>query len=98
MGSSQGSTGRWTAGSMSTQSSQVCVGLCGCVEVIIIKQDELPECLQLIHDWAKDYSVVHRLIPLSTFLQIRTPKQFQAASEFCKMSGLVCSYGLYQVH
>ena len=64
---------------------------------ILFSQDEVPESLQLIHDWTVDFSLGHKLIELATPLQVLTPKQYKAASEFCKMSGLLCSYGLYQV-
>ncbi|XP_019864502.1 PREDICTED: uncharacterized protein LOC100641450 isoform X1 [Amphimedon queenslandica] len=71
----------WAPGSVSTQSSQ----------------DDLPDGYQLVHEWNVDFSPWHRLIELSSTLQIHEPKQYRAAAEFCKMSGLLCSYGLYQV-
>ena len=63
----------------------------------LFSQDEVPESLQLIHEWTADFSHDHKLIELATPLQVLIPKQYKAASEFCKMSGLLCSYGLYQV-
>lgn len=64
---------------------------------VFVLQDELPESFQLVHEWNVDFSSVHRLIELNSCLQINEPKQYKAAAEFCKISGLLCSYGLYQV-
>ena len=60
-------------------------------------QDDLPDGYQLVHEWNVDFSPWHRLIELSTILSVHEPKQYRGAAEFCKMSGLLCSYGLYQV-
>lgn len=37
------------------------------------------------------------LIRLATKCNLHQPMQFTASNEFCKLSGLLCSYGLYQV-
>lgn len=68
-----------------------------CVIVRVLLQEELPEGYQLIHEWTADFSSIHKLIELSSCLQVHQPKQYKAAAEFCKISGLLCSYGLYQV-
>lgn len=67
------------------------------LSVLFILQEELPESAQFTRDWYTDFTNVHRLIPLNTPIENMQPKQFKGASEFCKISGLLCSYGLYQV-
>ena len=89
--SSQGSAGGtidssqgsvgWTQYTVSTQSSQ----------------DELPECLQLTHDWTTAFLCEHKLLDIGVAVNVQVAKQFCAAAEFCKISGLLCCYGLYQV-
>ena len=60
-------------------------------------QDELPESLQLSHDWTATFADKHQLLDFGARVNVQLPTQFKAAAEFCKMSGLLCSYGLYQV-
>ena len=48
----------------------------------------------------KDSSMVHgtlSLVLLTVLFVIFCLPVFRAAGEFCKLSGLLCSYGLYQV-
>ena len=71
----------WTQYTVSTQSSQ----------------DELPESLQLSHAWSTAFPDEHKLIDMGAAVNMQLAKQFQAAGEFCKISGLLCCYGLYQV-
>ena len=44
-----------------------------------------------------DHSHVHRIVELTIVLDRKVSGHFIAAGEFCKLSGLLCSYGLYQV-
>jgi hypothetical protein len=44
-----------------------------------------------------DYSAWHRVLELTSHVQLAQTSMYKAASEFCKLSGLLCSYGLYQV-
>jgi hypothetical protein len=44
-----------------------------------------------------DYSSHHRVLELASCVQLSEDRRYTAASEFCKLSGLLCSYGLYQV-
>ena len=37
------------------------------------------------------------LVQLTAKCNLREPMQFTASNEFCRLSGLLCSYGLYQV-
>ena len=56
----------------------------------------MPESLQFVHDWNNSYEQESFMLPLN-IIDVETPQQFLAAGEFCKLSGLLCSYGLYQV-
>ncbi|XP_065912428.1 uncharacterized protein [Dysidea avara] len=38
----------------------------------------------------------HLLVQLTAKCNLREPMQFTASNEFCRLSGLLCSYGLYQ--
>ena len=71
----------WTQYTVSTQSSQ----------------EELPESLQLSHDWTASFVDKHQLLDLGTRVNVHLSSRHKAAAEFCKMSGLLCCYGLYQV-
>ena len=44
-----------------------------------------------------DVTCTQVLIQLLTKCNLHQPLQFTASNEFCKLSGLLCSYGLYQV-
>lgn len=53
------------------------------------------------NDWSTeakvDHSHIHRILELTVVLDRTVTGHFIAAGEFCKLSGLLCSYGLYQV-
>lgn len=60
-------------------------------------QEELPEAMMEARG-SQDYINSHHLMQLQTTInRAHQPQQFKAAGDFCKMSGLLCSYGLYQV-
>lgn len=60
-------------------------------------QESLPEAMMEARG-SQDYIDAHYLMQLCTNIDRKhQPQQFKAATDFCKMSGLLCSYGLYQV-
>ncbi|XP_064393734.1 uncharacterized protein LOC135341165 [Halichondria panicea] len=58
-------------------------------------QEECPE--DFLTPNRTDYSHCHHLLPLGVAINTSKPRQYKAAALFCKLSGLLTSYGLYQV-
>ena len=61
------------------------------------KSSNLIFTIYLLNFCPRFQSVELKLIVTCMYLSLNVSPPLRAASEFCKLSGLLCSYGLYQV-